>query len=223
MKLKSIELKERPREKLIAHGPGVLSNSELLAIMLDSGTKEESVLNLSSRLISEYGFSRLFKMTYSELEQIKGIKEAKACKLMALFEIARRVNKLDNKRTHINDDSDIFEYVKADYLFLSTEMLCVIYLDKKSNIIYEKKYKSTDSLKVEFPIKDIVGEAINNKAFALVLVHNHPSGDLTPSENDIMMTKCIKDVLDNLGIYLYDHLIINRNDYFSIMKMVRNK
>ena len=92
MKLKNIDLKERPREKLIARGPGVLSNSELLAIMLDSGTKEESVLELSNRLISEYGFSRLFKMTYSELEQIKGIKEAKACKLMALFEIARRIN-----------------------------------------------------------------------------------------------------------------------------------
>ena len=223
MKIKNIKSEERPREKLIAHGPGVLSNSELLAIMLGSGSKEESVLDLSNRLNLEFGFSRLFKMSYSELKQIKGIKEAKACKLMALFEIARRVNKLDNKIKKINDASDIFDYVKPDYLFLNTEMLTAIYLDKAFNIIYEKKYKSQDPLKVDFPIKEIVGDAINVKAIYVVLVHNHPSGDLTPSESDIMATKNLIDVLDNLGIYLVDHLIINRNDYFSIMNMIKDK
>ncbi len=223
MKIKNIKSEERPREKLIAHGPGVLSNSELLAIMLGSGSKEESVLDLSSRLNLEFGFSRLFKMSYSELKQIKGIKEAKACKLMALFEIARRVNKLDNKIKKISDASDIFDYVKPDYLFLNTEMLTAIYLDKAFNIIYEKKYKSQDPLKVDFPIKEIVGDAINVKAIYVVLVHNHPSGDLTPSESDIMATKNLIDVLDNLGIYLVDHLIINRNDYFSIMNMIKDK
>lgn len=220
MKLKSIDKEERPREKLINKGVKSLSNSELLAIMLDYGTKEESVLDLSNRLIKEYGFSRLFYSSYSELKQIKGIKEAKACKLMALFEIARRIGE-DNKRNiTLNFPEDVFNYVKNDYLFYNIEMVSVIYIDKLCRVIGKKQFESNDPLKTIFPIKDIVAEALNNKAFGLFVVHNHPSGDLKPSKEDINTTKMLKNILDNLNIMLMDHIIIGKDNYLSIFNKI---
>jgi len=220
MKLKSIDKEERPREKLINKGVKSLSNSELLAIMLDYGTKEESVLDLSNRLIKEYGFSRLFYSSYSELKQIKGIKEAKACKLMALFEIARRIGEDSKRNITLNFPEDVFNYVKNDYLFYNIEMVSVIYIDKLCRVIGKKQFESNDSLKTIFPIKDIVAEALNNKAFGLFVVHNHPSGDLKPSKEDINTTKMLKNILDNLNIMLMDHIIIGKDNYLSIFNKI---
>ena len=150
------------------------------------------------------------------------IKEAKACKLMALFEIARRINKEDKNKILLENPEDVYNYIRADYMFLKTEMVSVIYVDKLCHIIGDKKYKSDNPVRVNFPIKEIVAEALNLKAFGLFLVHNHPSGDLKPSSNDLMATKNLKDVLDGLDISFFDHIIIGKDDYLSIFDKIRN-
>ena len=216
MKIEEIEEFERPREKMISNGPKSLSNIELLAIMLCSGSKNESVLDLSARLINEYGFSRLFNMSYYELKAIKGIKDAKATRLMALFEIARRIKLDDNKkRSELKTSNDVFLYLKDHYSFLKLEEIKIIYVDKACKPIKISSYTSDRVGDCEVPYRLIVSEAINLKAFGLFLSHNHPSGDLRPSGADIEATRTLIEVLKPLGIHVFDHLIIANDRYYS--------
>lgn len=216
MKIKQIDISSRPREKIIERGAKELSDIELLAIMLSSGTKEESVLDLSARLISEYGFDRLFKMSYSELNKIKGIKKAKATKLMASFEIARRASKIINNNPKLLFSNDVYEYLKNDYLLIDTEVLIVIYVDKNCIPIKKCSYTNDGVADCIVPIRKIVNEAINLNAFGIFLAHNHPSGDITPSPNDIDATRRLMNILKPLSIMFFDHIIIGNNKYFSI-------
>ena len=216
MKIEEIEIDERPREKLINNGPSALSNIELLAIMLCSGTKDESVLDLSARLINEYGFDRLFSMNYYELREIKGIKDAKATRLMALFEIARRVRNIDSRKSsELKTSQDVYLYLKDKYQFIKSEVIRVLFVNKQCEVIKEKSYTSDSVSECLIPFRLIVNEAINLKAFGIFISHNHPSGDLTPSISDIKATKTLLNVLKPLGIHLFDHLIIGNSSYYS--------
>lgn len=214
--MKDIINKERPREKLINNGSNTLSDSELLAIMLSSGSKNESVLDLSTRLINEYGLERLFKMSYYELQKISGIKAAKATKLMATFEIARRIQNQNKALTTLNNSNAVYEYVKADYLFLDTEVVTIIYVNKLCQIIAKRSFSNNGVSKVIIPFREIVNEAIILKCFGIFMVHNHPSGDLKPSKDDLITTKNLINILKPLDIHLFDHLIISNNKFISL-------
>ncbi len=205
-----------PREKLIKYGPNKLNDGELLSIMLGSGSKNEDVFTLSKRLINEYGFAHLFQMSYDELSNIKGIKEAKATKLLALFEIARRIAQLEYKEEPLLLPINVYKYVRADYLFLNYEKLSCIFVNSKCIPIHKKSY--TDELinKAIFPIQGIVRDAIGYKAFGVFLVHNHPSGDPNPSKDDIESTKALDIVLKSLNILLLDHIILTTKKIYSI-------
>ena len=216
MKIDDIDINDRPREKLINNGASSLSNIELLAIMLASGTKSEGVLELSARLIKEYGFSRLFDMSYYELKSIKGIKEAKATRLMALFEIARRIMKEKKpKSSELITSTDVFNYIKVSYQLLKTELLSVIFVNAACSAIDIRCYSDESPSDCLVPFRRIVNEAINLHAFGIFLVHNHPSGDLTPSRGDIESTKTLINILKPLNIHVFDHLIVNGDRFYS--------
>ncbi|MBQ9900504.1 MAG: DNA repair protein RadC [Acholeplasmatales bacterium] len=216
MKMDLIEEENRPREKIIEKGPIYLSDSELLAIMLGYGTKDESIMDLSSRLIKEYSLKGMFNMNYNDLIKISGIKKAKATKLLATFEIARRAMNYQDEDISLNDSNDVFNYIKGEYILLKEEVLTVIYVNNTLKVIDKDKYTLYDSGMVDVPIKEIVANAINKKAKGIFIIHNHPGGSLNPSKNDINTTIELRDVLKALGMHLFDSIIISNDDYFSI-------
>ncbi len=216
MKMSLVNKNDRPREKLIEKGPFYLSDVELLAIMLGSGTKEESILDLSTRLINEYGLSGMFNMNYNDLIKISGIKEAKASKLLATFEIARRAMKNEKEEIILNEAKDVYNYIKDEYILLKDEILTVIYVSSKLTIIGKEKYTTGIVNKVMVPYREIVNSAINKKAFGIFLVHNHPGDNILPSNADIKVVKEFNNVLTPLGIHLFDSIIIGSKSYYSI-------
>ena len=222
MKMNLINKNDRPREKIIKKGPFYLSDSELLAIMLGCGTKEESIMDLSARLIKEYGLKGMFNMNYNDLIKIPGIKEAKASKLLATFEIARRAMNNKNEDIILNDAKDVYEYVKDEYILLNNEILTVLYVSSSLKVIGKDKYTLNDNSMVEIPTKEIIYNAISKNANGVFIVHNHPAGTLAPSVSDITATKNLLAALKPIRVHLFDSIIINNNDYFSIFDLINN-
>lgn len=217
MDIKKIKKDDRPRERLINNGASNLLDYELLAIMLGSGTKEKSVLDLSIELIDKYGFLKLFQMDFNELKKISGIKSAKASKLMACFEIAKRCQLIMNRvnKLEINNSELLFNYVKSNFLCDSYEKIFIVYTDVKCRIIKHEIIKGENIAEIELPIKNIIKKALDVNAFAIFLAHNHPSGDILPSKADIIATKTLINALKPIGVHVFDHLVINDINYYS--------
>lgn len=208
---------EMPRERMIHLGPQMLKDEELLAIMIGYGTSKKNVMELSHDLIEEYGLKRLFQMNYAELQSISGIKEAKATKLMACFEIAKRcVNTQNNEKT-LKTSEDVYEYLKSDFYLAKNEKILALFVDNKCRVIKKKIINSTSSSMVEFPTREIIGDAILYNAYGIILAHNHPSNDIKPSKEDIVSTRRINSMLNEMNIVLLDHLIIGSDKYYSIV------
>ncbi len=217
MKIKNIVAKERPRERLISKGANSLSDYELLAIMLGSGTKEKSVLELSIELIEKYGLEKLFQMDYKELKKIKGIKEAKASKLMSCFEIAKRCIAKKDNLIQLSNAIEVYQYVQSDFLYLKTERIMILYVDTKCRVIQKSFLNGDQVAKIELPVKKIIGEAIKWNAYGIFLIHNHPSGDVMPSSSDIDSTHYLITLLNEIGIAFLDHIIVSDTNFFSLM------
>lgn len=207
-----------PREKMIVEGAKELKDEELLAIMLSSGTKNENVFDMSKRLIKEYGFSRLFKMNYEELSKIPGIKKAKATKLMAIFEITRRIIENKTSDTKLLETIDVFNYIYPDYIDIDYELLSVIYVDIKMTVIKIDKYTDKLKSKLRIPFRNIINNALNLNVFGFFLVHNHPAGNINPSKEDIIETNELLKICNQIGIILFDHIIISKGTYLSLDK-----
>lgn len=204
-----------PREKLIEDGIDTLSDDELLAIMLSSGTRYEDVFSMSKRLIQDYGFSRLIRMDYQELSKIPGIKMAKATKLVSIFEIARRVMKEELNQRPINDAKSLFEYVYPTYYGIKKEVMSLICVDSRLRITAEKKYSSDSYHEISVSLKDLIKDIISFNPYGIFLVHNHPGGNLAPSKSDLKYTYELGRMLSSLDIILLDHLIISDEKYYS--------
>ena len=215
MRIDEISINDRPREKIVNMGASQLSEVELLAIMLGSGSKNESVMDLSKRLINDYGLERLFRMSYKELQSISGIKMAKASKLMATFEIARRILSCNVNDIKLVEASDVFKYVRGMYSFLDREMLTVILVDSKLCILGKKTFSDNSYDSVDFHLKDIVKFALEKDCYGVFIVHNHPGGNLFPSENDIKSTEMLMDMCSMINVHFFDHLIISNDRYYS--------
>jgi DNA repair protein RadC len=215
MNIKDITKKDRPRERIIENGAKSLSDTELLAIILSVGNKNEGVMELSSRLINTYGLNQLLYMSYDEISKISGIKEAKATKLLACFEMAKRSVKVYDNIILFNTSNDIYDYIKNDYIFESREVLTILYVTSKLKLIKKIKYSNNSTYSCEFPIKKIVQESLGLDAYGIIMIHNHPSGDKNPSHSDIDVTQTLKIILRELDILLLDHIIITQNYYYS--------
>ncbi|NLB84846.1 MAG: DNA repair protein RadC [Acholeplasmataceae bacterium] len=224
--IREIPEDERPRERLIKRGPYSLTNAEILAIILSTGTKDESVIELSKRLMYQLEkLSQLNKITYEELIQIKGIKKAKACSILAAIELGKRLKENNNtslKEIYINDSFDVFELLQENLKQLEQEHVIAIYIDIKAKLIkYETIYIGTLNQVVVHP-REIFKNALKLNAYGVILVHNHPSGNSQPSSADRQVTDEMVAVGEILKIQFIDHVIIGNNEFYSIREKKRH-
>lgn len=223
IKIKELPISERPYEKLELYGEKSLSDAELLAIIIKTGTKEETSVELAKRIlglnegINLNNLNFLREKSIEEFMQIKGIGKVKAIQLKALCEFATRMNKpLDYRKIKIQSPGDIAKILTEDMKHLKTELLKLVILNNSNEILKIQNITEGNSNMVSADAKNILSEVIKMQAPKIILVHNHPSENLTPSQSDINFTKRIKQASEILGVQLLDHIIIAGNGYTSI-------
>ena len=209
---------ERPRERLLEYGPGHLSNAELIAILLRTGVAGENVLNLAVRLLARFqGLPGLARATSGELSSLKGISEAKACQLLAAFELGRRqVSLHPEDRAVITCPEDVANLLSAEMSLLDQEHLRVLHLDTKNHVtgISEIYIGNVNSSVVR--AAEVFKPAIRDNSVAIIAVHNHPSGDPTPSPEDVAITEQLRASGEVLGIEVLDHIILGGQAHVSL-------
>ncbi len=215
--LKDMAQYEKPRERLLKYGADALSFSELLAIIIRCGTRDENVLDLSRRIVSESGVRQLPDMTIGQMKKFKGIKDAKAAQIIAVFEIARRVSSgRESFKLKIENSRDVSDYLMAKMKNLKKEHLVGLYLDTRNHLIKEETISiGTLNSSLIHP-REIFRGAVQEACASIILVHNHPSGDPTPSRDDISVTKKIVKASEIMGIELLDHVVIGNDRYVSL-------
>lgn len=216
MKIKEIPINDRPVERLINKGSEALSNDELLAILLRTGTKEMSAKDLGTLILNKVGISELRNITYEQLISIKGVGSKKAGTIMAAIELSKRMNqKVVNLRGEFNDPLKLYNHYREILKDKNQEHFYVVYLDIRNKIIKDKLlFIGTANYSTVHP-RDIFKEAYLNGAISIVVIHNHPSGEVLPSKNDLETTKQLVAVGNLLGIKVMDHIIIGENKYYS--------
>ena len=219
--IKALPEELRPREKLLLFGENTLSDSELLAILLQSGTKEKNVIDLAQEvLIQSKGLMGLGEMTMASLSEINGIGISKACTILSMVELSRRLNSMGfaqkMKIRHPKEVVPIFLRMVTSWW---QESFMVVYLDKAMQVIGKQElFKGQENL-VMFTPKFIYQEALRHKANGIIIAHTHPSGLLMPSQANIKATKTLKEAGDIIDITLLDHLILNRTgEYYSFLE-----
>ncbi len=217
MKIKDFALQEQPRERLAKHGPTTLSNAELLALILRQGSPNKNVLQLSNQLLNRYTLNSLSKAPLSELKRIRSIGPAKASQLLATFELARRLASYQPSTTNpIKSAKDVAQRYQSHLNAIDQEHFLGIYLDTRKRIIKEKLlFIGTLNTTVIHP-REIFKPAFEESASSVIIVHNHPSGDPTPSSEDITITKTLTKIGNLLDIPLLDHIILGHKTYTSL-------
>lgn len=208
---------ERPRERLIKNGASALSDSELLAIILRTGSKKENVINLSQRILGEYNIKQLSQINLTQLMKIHGIKESKATQISACFEIARRLESFNSvEKPKISSPEDVYRRLFPRMREQKKEMFIELCLDTKNHILKEEVI-SMGSLNanVVHP-REVFKLALTESAAHIIVAHNHPSGDPTPSREDIEITKKLVETGNIMGITVLDHVIIGDGRHFSM-------
>jgi len=216
MKIKEMLLDSRPRERLVKFGVSNLSDSELLAIILQQGTRDENVIDMSSRLISRYGLDKLSECSLRELQEIKGIGFAKACQILSLFEFNKRHSLAKKSNGKIICAEDVFNLYHDRLKDLKQEHFIVLLMNTKNHIIGEETIsKGTVDSSIIHP-REVFKPAIKNSASRIILVHNHPSGDPKPSEEDLRITNNLERSGGVIGISIIDHVIVGNNRWWSL-------
>ena len=215
--IKDIPKSERPRERLKKYGRGNISNEELLSIILNTGTKNKSVKDISNLILSKINdIADLKDITLNSLKQIDGIGEVKAIKILASIELGKRVY-MDKNLVNIKMDTPekIYNYMKNEVEGKNQEYFYAIYLDSKKNLIDKKLlFIGTLNKSIVHP-REIFKYAYLLSASSIICVHNHPSGDTIPSKEDLNLTKALVEIGKIQGINIIDHIIIGKN-YYSL-------
>ena len=215
--IKSIPADDRPQEKLLKYGANTLSNSELIAVILRTGTKEENVVRLAQKILNEdgKGLRNIAEGTIEKFKSYKGINDVKASKLMALAEISKRMSSLKIEKIKISSPDDAAVIMMEEMRYYQKEYFKIILLDTKNNVkkISEISVGSLSS-SIVHP-REVFYEAVVNLASSIILVHNHPSGECEPSNEDIVLTNRLDECGKILGIKILDHIIIGDGVYFS--------
>ena len=203
---------DKPREKMIAQGKKVLSNTELIAILLRSGVRGTNVIQLAQSILASCGNSLtdLARMEYADLSRIKGMASAKTTSLLAALELGWRMqNEMNNSREHVlNDSRDTFNYIADKLVDLGHEEFWAIYLSNRNKVVGQQRISMGGQTDTTVDIRILFRAAIECKAVRLTVVHNHPSGRLTPSREDRELTYQIQAAGELLQIKLIDHLIV---------------
>ena len=219
--IRDLPRRERPRERLRDYGPSTLSNAELIAILLRTGVTGENVINLAVRLLSHFrGLPGLARTNYSELCTLTGISDAKASQLLAAFELGRRLASLHPEdRAIIRSPEDVANLLGAEMSLLDQEHLRVMLLDTKNALTgVSEIYIGNVNSSVVRPA-EVLRPAIRYNAVSIIVVHNHPSGDPTPSPEDISITEQLRSAGDLLGIKILDHIILAGNRNASLKEL----
>lgn len=220
LKIKEIPQDERPRERLLCYGVEQLSNEELLAILLKTGTRDMSAKVLASYLLKEMGnISELQHTSYQVLAQMKGIGRAKACTLLAAVELGKRVlQKKSILYQKFTDAYQVASYYQDKIGHFKQEYFICIYLDVSKKLIHEKVlFIGTLNRSLVHP-REVFKEAYQVSASSIICVHNHPSGEVLPSKEDVLFTSQLVKVGKMLGIEVIDHIIIGEDKYYSFFE-----
>jgi len=213
-KIKDLPKVERPREKLIQYGPEKLSNSELLAILLGSGKKGENVIELANKILKKFKTESLPNLSFDDLKNYSGLGSAKACEIVACFELGKRLLK-DKKATLIMSPKEVWEELK-DIRDNKKEHFIAFFLDTRNQVI-KREIISVGSLNANLVHpREVFEPAIAHLVAQIILAHNHPSGDSEPSEDDLEITKRLVESGKILGIDVIDHIIVTRNSFISL-------
>ncbi len=218
LKMHDLPSENRPRERMMIWGPEALSDIELLAILIRSGTPKEGVLELSQRLLIEFGgLHSLFQTNLSRLQNIPGLGPAKSCILAACFELSKRLVIQQKKvKPVLSTPEDVVNILMPRMRYLKQEHLKALYLDIKNRLIDERTISiGTLDSSIIHP-RDLFRHAIDLPCAAIILIHNHPTGDPSPSNEDIQVTKRIINAAQIMGIPLLDHIIIGDGHYISL-------
>lgn len=214
--IKDIPKSERPRERLKEVGSTNLTDKELLAIILKTGTKNYSVTDLALELLRKCSLQELQEMTISKLTEIKGIGEVKAIELLATIELGKKIYIKQNKKsTKLSDPKSIWENSKHLFVNLKQECFYCLYFNNKQELLERKLlFMGTINQSITHP-REVFKEAYRLSASSIVCMHNHPSGDLTPSRADISFTEKLIKIGQLQGIPILDHIIVGEDEYYS--------
>ena len=216
--IKSWALDDKPREKLIVKGKSVLTDAELVAIIIGSGNRNESAVELSKRILisAENNLNRLATLSIEQLIQFKGIGEAKAISIITALELGKRRHfEQLLVKTKITSSTDVFSILQVHIGELEHEEFWVLYLNNANKILAKKQLSKGGLTATMVDVRLLFKKAVELSAIAIIICHNHPSGKLKPSNSDKELTKKIKESGEILDIKLLDHLIIAQKDYFS--------
>ena len=220
MTIKDMTLEERPREKMILKGEKSLTNEELLAIILRTGTKNKSAIDLARNIINKdfQGIRYLKEVSIEQLCDIDGIGISKATQIKAALELGNRISSYKPVRYKINNPWDIYTYYMDDMRYLKKEVFKIVLLNTKNEIITEIDISmGTLNSSLVHP-REVFVEAIKRSANKIILLHNHPSGQVEPSKEDKSITKRLVECGMIIGIEVIDHIIIGDGEYYSFKK-----
>jgi DNA repair protein RadC len=217
LNIKAWAEEDRPREKLLEKGKGALSNAELIAILIGSGHLEESAVDVGKQILhlAENDLNKLATLTVDELTRVKGVGQAKAIAIVSALELGRRRKHNSSGTPKISSSSDAYNYLAKDLLDLKHEEFWVIFLKRDNRVISKKAISSGGIAGTVADPKIIYKLALDKLASSIIVAHNHPSGNLKPSEADLNLTKKLKDAGKLLEISLLDHLIFGQQEYVS--------
>lgn len=219
MKIKQLCASERPREKMIEKGANVLSNAELLAILLRSGNSQMSAIELAHELLGscDGNLAQVYNLGLEKLCSRKGVGSGKACSILAAFELGRRFVCEESavEKKPIVSARSVYEMMRPNLKALKHEEFWILLLNESNYLIRKIKATSGGGNSTVIDVRQVLLHAINCSASGIILVHNHPSGNPRPSDADVRQTKLMKKAADNCGLSLMDHVIICDDSFFS--------
>lgn len=218
--IKDMKLIDRPREKLIKLGHDSLSEKELLAIIISTGTDKKNAIELAEEILNTFSEEALLEIEVEELTKIKGIKEAKASKIIASLQLGKRIKEsiLNKEKYQISSNEAAYEFIKDILCLKDREHFYVILLDNKNQVISKELISIGDLSSSIVNPREVFKTAIKKSAKAIILAHNHPSGNPSPSRADLLITHRLIEAGEILDINVLDHLIIGHGTYVSLKK-----
>ncbi|MFA7746183.1 RadC family protein [Salinicoccus roseus] len=219
--IKEMHDSDRPRERLMNYGPDKLTNQELLGIIINTGNREESSITVANRIIKDMKTIRELRgLTYQELISVKGIGEAKAITILAVIELAIRMHTHSlEEDIFIKSPDDVSDLLMEKMRYFQQEHFVVLYLSTKNMVIHqETMFKGSLNTSIVHP-REVYKEAVKRSAAAIICVHNHPSGDPSPSREDIEVTRRLHECGEMIGVDFLDHIIIGSGKYISLKEM----
>jgi DNA repair protein RadC len=220
-RIRDMAVSERPREKLAQYGAADLSNAELLAILLRVGVEGENAVQLATNLLLEFGGLRgLYHTPYSKLCQRRGIGPAKAAQLMAALELGRKFSLVDKAVQSVHSPQDVYDLMGDALSLLEQEEMWILYLDVRNQIIEKEMIYRGTANSASIRVGELFKGAVRCNANGVILIHNHPSGDPSPSGEDIALTKSAMQAGKLLDIEVVDHVVIGRGRFKSIKGII---